>query len=197
MRPARSTAGRSTPRRPVRRRAFGALAVALALSVGGVVSSGAAAAAPARPDTADRAAPAGQEAACIREGLAPIPVTLRASAEWSEGTGRPWFEVRWSGKPLAAGCDVQRSVAVYSVLWFPHLRYSLTEEFSIHFLEFWNGRRAVRGERERYFSNSSFEGLECIRRARAKLRYEVTAPGGAVLGRRIVEAPVKLPPCSE
>jgi hypothetical protein len=181
----------------VRLRALGALAVALALSVGGLSTSGAAAQASARPDTATQATSVGQDAACIREGLAPIPVTLRAGAESSYGTGTPWFEVRWSGRPLAAGCDVQRSVAVYSVLWFPHLRYSLTEEFSIHYLEFWNGNKAVRGESDRYVSNAHYEGLECIRRARAKLRYEVTAPGGAVLGRRIVAAPVKLPPCSQ
>jgi hypothetical protein len=88
-------------------------------------------------------------------------------------------------------------VAVNLILWFPHLRFSFTEEFSVHYLEFWNGRRAVRGESERYVSNAHYEGLECIRRARAKLRYEVTAPGGAVLARRIVTAPVKLPPCSQ
>jgi hypothetical protein len=181
----------------VRRRALGALAVALALSVGGVSIAGAAAPASARRDTADRAAPAGQEAACIREGLASIPVSLRASAEWREGTGTPWFEVRWSGKPLAAGCESRRSVAVYFTLWFPHLRFAFTEGFPIHWLEFWNGRQAVRGEHERYVSNASYGGLECIRRARAKLRYQVTAPSGAVLGRRIVAAPVKLPPCSQ
>jgi hypothetical protein len=175
----------------VRRRALGALA----LSVGGTSTSDAAAAS-ARPDTVDRAAPAGQ-AACIREGLASIPVSLRAGAESSYGTGTPWFEVRWSGRPLAPGCGARRSVAVYLILWFPHLRYSLTEEFSIHYLEFWNGNKAVRGESERYVSNAHYEGLECIRRARGKLRYEVTAPGGAVLGRRIVAAPVKLPPCSQ
>jgi hypothetical protein len=196
MRHAPSTAGRSTPRRPVRRRAVGVLAVALALGVGSVSTSGATAHASPRPGTADRA-PAGQEAACIREGLASIPVSLRASAEWREGTGRPWFEVRWSGRPLAAGCQLQRSVAAYFVLWFPHLRFSFTEGFPIHYLEFWNGRRAVRGERERYVSNATYGGLECIHRARAKLRYQVTAPDGKVLGRRIVAAPVKLPPCSQ
>jgi hypothetical protein len=180
----------------VRRRALGALAVALALSAGNVSTSGAAAHAAARPVTVDRA-PALQEAACIREGLASIPVSLRASAEWREGTGTPWFEVRWSGKPLAAGCKARRSVAVYFTLWFPHLRFSFTEGFPIHWLEFWNGRQVVRGERERYVSNASYGGLECIRRARAKLRYQVTAPDGAVLGRRIVAAPVKLPPCSQ
>jgi hypothetical protein len=209
MPPARSTAGRSTPSRPVRGwavgapahrtvrgRAVGALAVALALSVGGVSTSGAAAQASPRPVTVDRA-PAGPEAACVREGLASIPVSLRASAEEREGTGRPWFEVQWSGKPLPPGCDVRRSVAVYFVLWFPHLRFFFTEGFPIHWLQFWNGRRAVRGERERYVSGASYGGLECIRRARAKLRYKVTAPDGKVLARRIVAAPVKLPPCSQ
>jgi hypothetical protein len=169
-----------------RGRVFPAFAVALVLGAAGVWATGSAAEAPGKAD-----------AGCIREGLAPIPVTLEASAEWREGSGRPWFEVRWSGKPLAAGCMARRSVAVYFVLWFPHLRFSFTESFPIHFLEFWNGRQAVRGERERYVSNATYGGLECIRRARAKLRYEVTAPGGTVLGRRIVSAPVKLPPCSQ
>jgi hypothetical protein len=180
----------------VRLRVVGALAVALALSVGNVSASGAAARASTRPDTADQA-PAPQDATCIREGLASIPVTLRGSVERHEGSGAPVFEVRWSGKPLAARCRVRRTVAVEWTLWFPHLRFSLTEGFPSPWLEFWNGRKAVRNERERYVSNASYGGLGCLRKARAKLRYEVIAPGGAILGKRVVSAPVKIPSCSQ
>jgi hypothetical protein len=163
-----------------------AFAVASVLSIAAAWIPGSASAAPQQPD-----------ARCIREGLAPIPVTVRASVERREGTGAPVFEVRWSGKPLAAGCRARRTVAVEWTLWFPHLRFAFTEGFLSPWLEFWSGRKPVRGERERYVSNASYRGLGCIRRARARLRYEVVAPGGAVVGRRVVQVPVRLPACSE
>jgi hypothetical protein len=195
MRLAQSTVGPFTPSRPVRRiRVAGALAVALGLSVG-VVSAHAAADASARPAAADQA-PARPSAACIREGLAPIPVTLRAGALYEERTGSPVFEVEWSGKPLAAGCRARRTVAIDFTLWFPHLRFVYTEGFPTHWLQFWSGRRVARSERERY-SGPLYSPLECIVKARAKLRYEVVGSGGAVFGRRVVSVPVKLLPCSE
>jgi hypothetical protein len=144
------------------------------------------------------AANAPTQAACIREGLAPIPVTLRAGAEYAGArAGTPVFQVDWSGKPLAVGCHARRAVAINFTMWFPHLRFVYTEGFPIHFLEFWNGRKEVRGGRESYVSGASYRPLRCILKARAKLRYEVIAPGGAILGKRIVPAPVKLLPCSE
>jgi hypothetical protein len=163
-----------------------AFAVALVLGATGVWAAGSAAKAPGKPDPG-----------CIREGLASIPVTLRASAERREGTGAPVFEVNWSGKPLAAGCKARRSVSVEFTIWFPHLRFVLTEGFPSPWLEFWNGRKAVRNERERYVSGASYRPLGCIRKARAKLRYEVTAAGGAVVARRVVSAPVKIPSCPQ
>jgi hypothetical protein len=166
-----------------RGRIFLACAVALVLGAAGVWAAGSAAKVPGKSD-----------ARCIREGLTSIPVTLRASAERQT---TPVLEVRWSGKPLAADCKARRSVAIDFTLWFPHLRFSYTEGFPSPWLEFWNGRKAVRNERESYVSNASFRGLGCIRKARAKLRYEVTAPGGAILGKRVVSVPVKLPACSE
>ena len=123
-------------------------------------------------------------------------MSLHAVVPRDFGSGRPELLIRWSGKPLAAGCDARRAVAFQATVWFPHLRYSFNEGL-IPWLEFWNGRRAVRNEEERYGGNASYEGLACPFRARAKLRYEVTAPGGAVLATRIVAAPVKLPPCSQ
>jgi hypothetical protein len=173
----------------------GALAFALALSVAGVPISGAGPDASARPATADRA-PARPSAACIREGLAPIPVTLRAGALYEEKTGSPVFEVEWSGKPLAAGCKARRTVAIDFTLWFPHLRFVFTEGFPTHWLQFWNGKRVARGERERY-RGPLYTPLQCIVKARAKLRYEVVGPGGAVFGKRVVSVPVKLLACSE
>jgi hypothetical protein len=169
-----------------RGRVFQAFAIALVLGAAGVWAPGSAAKAPVRPD-----------ARCIREGLASIPVTLRASVEREEGSGAPVFEVHWSGKPLAADCKAQRSVAVEWTLWFPHLRFSYTHGFPSPWLEFWNGRNAVRNQQERYVSGASYGGLGCIRKARAKLRYEVVAPDGAVLGKRVVSAPVKIPGCPQ
>ncbi len=163
-----------------------AFAVALVLGAAGVWAAGSAAKAPGKPD-----------ARCIREGLASIPVTLRASAERREGTGTPVFEVRWSGKPLAPGCQARRSVSVEFTIWFPHLRFVLTEGLPSPWLQFWNGRKAVHNERESYVSNASYRPLGCVRKARAKLRYKVTAPGGAILGKRVVSAPVKIPSCSQ
>jgi hypothetical protein len=163
-----------------------AFAVASVLSIGAAWTSGSASAAPQRPD-----------ARCIREGLAPIPVTVRASVARREGAGAPVFEVKWSGKPLAPGCRARRTVAVEWTLWFPHLRFAFTEGSPSPWLEFWDGRRPARGDRERYVSNASYRGLGCIRRARAKLRYEVVASGGAVVGRRVVRVPVRLPACPE
>jgi hypothetical protein len=141
--------------------------------------------------------PAQPVAACVREGLAPIHVTLRAVVQRAEGAGRPELAIRWSGKPLAAGCEATRTVSFQATLWFPHLRYSFTEGLELNWLEFWNGRKAVSGEEERRGGNSTYQGLGCIYKTRARLRYEVVAPGGAVLGKRIVRAPVKLPPCWE
>jgi hypothetical protein len=140
--------------------------------------------------------PAQPVAACVREGLAPISVTLRAVVPREEGTGRPELLIAWSGKPLAAGCEARRTVAFRATVWFPHLRYSFNEGL-IPWLGFWNGRKEVRDEQERYGRNATYEGLGCALRGRAKLRDEVVAPGGAVLGRRIVSAPVKLPACSQ
>jgi hypothetical protein len=173
-----------------------AIAVAVAVVVGAGPASGAAAHASARPDARERA-PVDPDAACVREGLASIPVTLRAGARRVEGTGRPIFEVDWSGEPLAAGCKARRTVAVYFVLWFPHLRFVFTEGFPSPWLQFWDGRRVARTERESYVSGASYGGLACIRKARARLRYRVLGPNGAVVAQRIVSAPVKLLPCSE
>jgi hypothetical protein len=169
-----------------RERIFLAFAVALVLGAAGVWATGSAAKAPGRPD-----------AGCIREGLASIPVTLRASVKRQEGSGAPVFEVHWSGRPLAAGCKAaRRTVAVAWTVWFPHLRYTFTEGFPSPWLEFWNGRKAVRNEVERYLG-PFYGGLGCILKAKGRLRYEVTAPGGAVVARRIVSAPVKIPGCPE
>jgi hypothetical protein len=158
----------------------------LVLIIAGIWAAGSPAKAPGKPD-----------ARCIREGLASIPATLRASVEREEGSGAPVFEVTWSGKPLAAGCKAQRSVAVEFTSWFPHLRFSYSEGFPSPWLEFWNGRKAVLNEQERYVSNASYHGLGCIRKASGRLRYEVTEPGGAVVARRVVSAPVKIPSCPQ
>jgi hypothetical protein len=163
-----------------------AFAVALVLGAAGVWAAGSSAKAPGKPD-----------ARCIREGLASIPVTLRASVERQDGSGTPVFEVNWSGEPLAPVCHARRSVAIDFTLWFPHLRFSFTEGFPSPWLEFWNGRKAVRNERERYVSNASYGGLGCLRKARGRLRYEVTAPGGAVVARRVVSEPVKILDCPQ
>jgi hypothetical protein len=186
---ARSTAGPSTPRLPPVRRGRISLvfAVALVLGAAGVWAAGSAAEAPGKPD-----------ARCIREGLALIPVTLRASVERQEGSGAPVLEVSWSGKPLAAGCHARRSVATDVELWFPHrISFSFTEGFPSPWQTFWVGRRAARNEQERYVSNAGYDGLGCIRKASGRLQYEVTAPGGAVVARRVVSAPVTTPGCPQ
>jgi hypothetical protein len=169
-----------------RGRVFPAFAVVLVLGAAGVWATSSAAEAPEKPD-----------ARCVREGLAPIPVTLRASADRHEGIGRPTLKVQWSGKPLAARCGSQRSVSIDFTLWFPHLRFWFTEGFPSPWLEFWNGRKAVHDGEENYVSNASYDGLGCLRKAHARLRYEVTAPDGSTLGKRVVSAPVKIPACSE
>jgi hypothetical protein len=177
----------------VRTAVTAALSVALsvcALSAGAAVAS--ASAGPASAATAS----APTEAACIREGLAPISVNVHTLRGRVEGAGFPTLIVRWSGKPLAPGCDARRTVAVQATAWFPHLRFPFNQGFELPWLEFWNGHKAVRSEEWR-LSGPIFQGLGCVLRARARLRYEVITADGSVLGRRVVRVPAEFPPCAD
>jgi hypothetical protein len=137
-------------------------------------------------------------AECIREGLAPISVDVRVSVRGLPESSTPYLQIGWSGAPIPAACRLDRSVGADVEVRFAKVPkwYSFSFGFPSRWHVFWDGKRTDRHGRTEY-EGPSVEGgsLGCIRSVRARLRYQVLAPGGAVVAQRVTSVPAHYPSC--
>jgi hypothetical protein len=138
------------------------------------------------------------KAACIWQGLAPISVDVRVSVRGLPEVSIPILEIGWSGATIPASCRLGSSVAADVEVRFS----KVPKEFSFSYgyprrWQVFRGAHRGKSHGRTGYEGASVEGeaLGCIRSVRARLRYRVLTPGGAVVAQRVRSTPAHYSRC--